>query len=225
LLARIEHQLVELGVSPGSWPINIVVGRPGGALREIARRDDASLLLVGMQSRITLGRLFAGSTALGAAKDGWITVLAVDPQATALPSCAVVGTKFGQASSNAARAALTCMGASGSLHLVHARSLRSQIGPGALSADAAYAQEVADRLYGMAEWLRAPAGVRVECHALSGDPATRLVEVARQERADLIAVGAHGRGGFGAFLIGTTASRVLGARKSSVLIASANRLS
>jgi nucleotide-binding universal stress UspA family protein len=97
----------------------------------------------------------------------------------------------------------------------------SQIGAGALSADVAYAQEIADRLGSLVSALEVPAGVKVRCHDLSGDPASRLLEVARQEHADLIAVGTHEHPAFGAFLVGTVAARVLGVHRASVLIASA----
>ncbi len=221
LLARIERQLVELGVPAGHWPVGIVGGERAGALGDIAGNDRTSLLLVGLKSHIALARLWGRSTALGAASKGRRTVLAVDPLARALPTCAVVGTTFGPASENAARAALDCLGSSGSLHLVHVRPFMSQIGVGALSTDVAYAQEIADRLGSMVSALGAPPGVRVRCHDVSGDPASRLLELAQQEHADLIAVGTHDRPAFGAFLVGTVASRVLGVHRTSVLVASA----
>lgn len=221
LLARIERQLVELGAPKGQWPVGIVGGERAGALGDIAGDDRASLLLIGLKSHIALERIWGRSTALAAANKGRRTVLAVDPLATALPTCAVVGTAFGPASKKAARAALECLGSSGSLHLVHVRPFLSQVGAGALSTDVAYAQEIADRLGCMVSALGAPAGVRVQCHDLSGDPARRLLEVTRQEHADLIAVGTHEGPAFGAFSVGTVASRVLGVHRASVLLASA----
>ncbi len=217
LRERIERQLVELGVPEGQWPVGIVSGDRADTLGEIAGDDLTSLLLVGLKSHIAFERLWGRSTALGAANKGRRTVLAVDPLARALPTCAVVGTAFGRASGKAARAALECLGSFGSLHLVHVRPLMSQVGVGALSADVAYAQEITDRLEGMVSALGAPTGVQVRCHALSGDAATRLLEVARQEHADLIAVGTHNRAAFGTFLVGAVASRVLGVHRASSL--------
>jgi len=221
LLMRIENQLSAIGVPDGLWPVNVAIGRHADALGDMARAGRASLLLVGLNSGIPTGRIWGRSTAVAVAGKGSIRVLAVEPQAMTLPSCAVVGTVFGPASVNAARAALQCLGPSGSLHLVHVRPPMSHIGTGALSADAAYAQEIADRLQTMAAELGAPAGVRVRCYELCGDPARRLLEVAEQEHADLIAVGTHGRPALGEFLIRSAASRLLGRHRFSVLIASA----
>lgn len=219
LRRRIEQQLRELGVPADERTIEIVIGRPDAALSDVAKREQSDLLLVGMGSHGVLGRLLGVSTALGAARYAHVPVLAVDPRAKALPRIAIVGTDFGEASLAAARAVVECLSPTGTIHLVYVRPVISRIGPGALSVDIAYETELVDRLRSLGAALRVPPGLRVVRHVLAGPPAQRLVELAERESADLIAVGAHGNGRLAAFMVGSTASRVLGAGQTSVLVA------
>jgi len=222
LRERIEYQLAGLGVPAGKWPVEIVVGRPDVALSDVAERERARLLLVGTSGQGLLGRVWGPSTVLSAARHARATVLAVRRHTSALPECAVVGIDFGSASIAAARAALDCLGPRGSLHVAYSRPVGSQIGTAALAAGVAYDEELAERLERVTAALSVPAGVRVTRHVLVGDAARQLLELAEREKADLIAVGTHGDHRLAAFMIGTTASRVLAADRASVLIAPAH---
>lgn len=53
------------------------------------------------------------------------------------------------------------------------------------------------------------ADVRVKTVVREGDPATEIVSVANEERADLIVLATHGYGGFRRFLLGSVAAKVL----------------
>jgi nucleotide-binding universal stress UspA family protein len=217
--ARIDEQLFVLGLPAEVSDIEIVVGRPDAAMGVIAKREHACLIIVGRSHRSWLGRVLGLSTALGAARHASVAVLAVDPRTKALPRVAVVGTDFGQASIAAGRATLECLGAKGVLHLAHVRQVVPAIGPGALSADAAYEVELADRVSSVAAAINAPADQRVVEHVLVGNPAHRLLELAGRQSADLIAVGIGGDHRLGAYAMGTVAARILAAGQRSVLLA------
>lgn len=51
--------------------------------------------------------------------------------------------------------------------------------------------------------------VRVECHALQGEPGHAIVSVADQIQADLIVMGTHGRTGLSRILMGSVAEHVM----------------
>jgi nucleotide-binding universal stress UspA family protein len=53
------------------------------------------------------------------------------------------------------------------------------------------------------------AGARVTTTLRDGDPVTQIVRAARSTRADLIAVGTHGRGAIPKFFLGSVAERVV----------------
>jgi nucleotide-binding universal stress UspA family protein len=53
------------------------------------------------------------------------------------------------------------------------------------------------------------AGLKAEGRVLQGDPREGLIDLARQERVDLIVVGSHGRTGLAKFLMGSVASHVV----------------
>lgn len=61
-------------------------------------------------------------------------------------------------------------------------------------------------------------GLRTEARILSGDPRTELVEAAREERADLLVVGSHGRTGVAKLLMGSVAAYVAAHAPCSVMV-------
>jgi nucleotide-binding universal stress UspA family protein len=64
----------------------------------------------------------------------------------------------------------------------------------------------------------ADAGFTVEKHAREGEPANVIIEVAGENGADLIAVGARGSTGLRRFLLGSVSSKLVHHAPSSVLI-------
>ena len=52
-------------------------------------------------------------------------------------------------------------------------------------------------------------GLDVKVRIVSGDPAARIIEVAREERADLIAMSTHGRSGIARWVLGSVADKIL----------------
>ena len=51
--------------------------------------------------------------------------------------------------------------------------------------------------------------LRVECHVVEGQPATTILEVARELACDIIVIGSHGRTGLNRLLMGSVAENVV----------------
>jgi nucleotide-binding universal stress UspA family protein len=62
------------------------------------------------------------------------------------------------------------------------------------------------------------AGFEVEKHAREGDPAQTIIDVATEQSADLIVVGARGNTGMRRFLLGSVSSKLSHHSPSSLLI-------
>ena len=84
-----------------------------------------------------------------------------------------------------------------------------------LSADLRHANETVAIAAGVAH----TAGVEAEAEVLEGDPAKRIVELARQRDVDLIVVGSRGLGGFAGTLLGSVSRDVLHHADRPVLVA------
>jgi len=62
-------------------------------------------------------------------------------------------------------------------------------------------------------------GVRIDGHAIIGDPAAEIVRWAKEHGCDLIVVGTHGRRGFQRFMLGSVAERVVRTAETPLLTA------
>jgi nucleotide-binding universal stress UspA family protein len=78
-------------------------------------------------------------------------------------------------------------------------------------------EDVSEALEAAAAALR-EAGVQVETHAREGDPADAILDVAEEERADLIIVGNKGMTGAKRFLLGSVPNKVSHHAPCSVMI-------
>ena len=65
-------------------------------------------------------------------------------------------------------------------------------------------------------------GVEVETHAREGHPAEVIIDVAKQEQADLIVVGSRGLTGIKRYLLGSVSSKVSEHAPCSVMIVRAD---
>lgn len=61
---------------------------------------------------------------------------------------------------------------------------------------------------------------RAEFHVLDGDPADKILDLAKQSQANLIVIGTHGRSGLSRVLLGSVAEEVL--RKASCPVLTVN---
>ena len=78
-------------------------------------------------------------------------------------------------------------------------------------------EDVSETLEGAADGLR-DEGVEVETHAREGDPADAILDVAEEQKADLIVVGNKGMTGAKRFLLGSVPNKVSHHAPCSVMI-------
>jgi nucleotide-binding universal stress UspA family protein len=134
----------------------------------------------------------------------------------------VVGTDGSPSAEAAVRRAVEAAKGSGALvHLVtvypDVPAYRERIGSSA-KRDAIDLREVADSVLARATEEFASQGVEVETHAQEGDPAQAIIEVAQEQNADLIVVGARGLTGLQRFLLGSVSSKLAHHAPCTVMI-------
>ncbi|MGH2713698.1 MAG: universal stress protein [Thermoleophilaceae bacterium] len=107
------------------------------------------------------------------------------------------------------------------LHLVTAYpdivSYRERIGSSA-KRDPIDLGEVAESVLARTTEEVTSQGVDVETHGREGDPAKVILDVAQEQNADLIVVGARGLTGFERFLLGSVSSKLSHHAPCSVMI-------
>jgi nucleotide-binding universal stress UspA family protein len=111
-------------------------------------------------------------------------------------------------------------GSEATVHLVCAypgRSALERIGMTARQ-EAVDLRGVAADVLARVERRFAEAGFAVEKHVREGDPTHTIIEVAREQDADLIAVGAHGDTGLKRFMLGSVSSKLSHHAPTSLLI-------
>jgi nucleotide-binding universal stress UspA family protein len=232
----IERRLDAIGPDAVKWPVTIFYGDPARTISTVAREHDSTMVVVGLGRHDRLARLPGGERALHILRSADRPVLAVAPDAVALPKTAVVGMDFSAASVRAARAALMTIAEDGLLVLVHVRPLIDLL---PLYATKEHSRESYETLLEnwraksdketaalfarLREELRqyAPKGVTIETQTRSGVVLEQLLDVADQTGAHLIAVGTHGPGAIERFFIGSVATEVLRHAGRSVLVAPA----
>jgi len=136
-------------------------------------------------------------------------------------SAIVVGTDGSRGAEAAVEKVIELVGGSGvTVHLVCAfpgRSTLERIGISARQ-DPVDLRGVAADVLGRAEGRFREAGFAVEKHALEGDPADTIIDVADEQNADLIVVGARGTTGLRRFMLGNVAGKLSHHAPRSLLI-------
>jgi nucleotide-binding universal stress UspA family protein len=133
----------------------------------------------------------------------------------------VVGTDGSPGAEAAIRKAIELTGGSGAtVHLVCAYPSRSTLERLGLTAkqESVDLRGVATDVVARDEHRFTDAGFAVEKHVREGDPAHTLIDVAREQDADLIVVGAHGTSGLARFHLGSVSSKLSHHAPASLLI-------
>jgi nucleotide-binding universal stress UspA family protein len=113
-----------------------------------------------------------------------------------------------------------CRGTGDTVHLVCAypgRSTLERIGMTAKT-DPVDLRGVAADVLARDERRFSEAGFTVEKHAREGDPAQTIIDVATEQDADLVAVGARGNTGLRRFMLGSVSSKLAHHAPASLLI-------
>jgi nucleotide-binding universal stress UspA family protein len=200
-----------------TWNVHAIVGWPGEAIVDEAERWPASLIVLGRGAYHAWDRLFGPETAIAVARRTHAPVLAVPPNARKIPSRVLAAIDFTKSSVNAAKLAARLMAPNGTLILAHVTAFDPGTAPEGSMADL-YDTGAADKLAALQREIHRETPRRIETALFTGGVVDKLIEHARQERCDLIAVGGHHMGFVDRILMGSVRSGLLRSAECSVLI-------
>jgi nucleotide-binding universal stress UspA family protein len=207
----------------------VVDGFPDTGLADAAQELGADVLVVGSHGRTGIRRWLLGSVSEKTVRVAGTSVLVVRGDETATAEGfrrILVGTDFSDHGDDAIRGALELAAPGADVHVVHcwqAPGPELGIDGGDLSVFhatlatdmAAFHQEQGALI--LARHAAAPVNLRFE--AIEGPPAPILDELAATDKADLIAIGSHGRRGVRLLLLGSVAEATVRHAPCSVLVA------
>jgi nucleotide-binding universal stress UspA family protein len=146
-----------------------------------------------------------------------VPVLAAPSGVHALPNHALVATDFTRASAAAADLATRLVAAGGRVTVAHVCAFGGAVHREGDLVDI-YRTGARAKLEHIVCELRGRSGSRVVGAMLEGEPANALLDYARREHCDLIALGGHERGLMDRILLGSVRTQVLRGARCSVLI-------
>lgn len=175
------------------------------------------LLVVGLHQRDRVADLFLASTVERIAIADGTPMLIVRDKPLQPYLRALVPVDFSERSAASVDGVRMLM-AEGSIHLLHVVDLPGIAGR-SLSASDAAALDTGHFAHDFRKALGSSAGgPEVETIVLTGSAGRRIVELAREGRYDLVALGSARRGGVSRALLGSTASEVIEALPCDVLV-------
>jgi nucleotide-binding universal stress UspA family protein len=209
----------------GDWPeagphIDIAFGDPAREIARLAQEHDARLIVVGLGPHAPARRLLADGVAWTTARFARCPVLAVSERAGGLPRTAVVGLDFEATSLNAAREAMDLLADHGTMHLVHAwKRIETVVHLDELDAvNEAYVSSLPEQFNRVCGELGRGRRLVTSRVVREGNPTETVLEVAREQGADLIVAGSRGAGRLERWLLGSTATALMRAAETSVLL-------
>jgi nucleotide-binding universal stress UspA family protein len=177
---------------------------------------------MGLGEHGVTARLMQRETALQVMRAASVPVLALPRDAWGIPHSAVAAIDFTASSETAAAAALDLLGGEGTLYVAHVlpRTMIPHAEPPSWGDESTAG--TLKRLEAVVRRLDPPRGVHVEYVLLHGEPAHELLAFAEEMKADLVAVGAHGRSALGRLLMGSVSTRLVRTAECWVLVAPAD---
>lgn len=195
--------------------LTVLEGQRTSSILEAAAACSGDLIVVGIGPHAFSDRALGGETALHLAQRASSPVLAVPADMRRLPRHILASVDFSPSSLAAARLAASILTAGDTLELTHVTAAM-QIG--AVTLGAAPKAEAEHRMEEFIGQVNVAAGVRVLTRIFGGEPARTLLEVAKQTKADAIALGSHGYNFWQRVLLGSVSSKVLRLAECAVLI-------
>ncbi|HEU4564924.1 MAG TPA: universal stress protein [Gemmatimonadaceae bacterium] len=221
-VAELRETIAASVPEAAGWPAYVRIGTPAVQIAAEAERHGAALIVMGLHAHGRAARVFRDETTLRVMRLSAVPVLAMSEGSDALPRRAVVGVDFGRASATAARAVLPVLAPGGTLSMIYARIPASYESEDELGRGVVEAHGIAGafaELHARLAELPEAAGVTIETKVMDEiDPATALLEVAEQERAELIAVASHRHDTLDRWLLGTVTARLARDGSRSLLV-------
>jgi nucleotide-binding universal stress UspA family protein len=230
-IAAMRRLVESQGRSAEGIELAVREGRPHEVVVAEGRERGAQLLVLGSRVRHGVERLLLGRTAVRAARHASCGVFTVNVhrpwQGVTRVLCASDLREGGRAAERWAARLAGTFGAQ--LTVLHVSELGSELAAPYVvppHAKEGIKSTLEERLEGLKLDLAAeasafppgPAGVRARLF-FAHDPAAAIVEVARDEKADVVVVGTHGRHGLARALLGSVAEGVLTHADVAVLTA------
>jgi nucleotide-binding universal stress UspA family protein len=216
VLKHLERSLHALEAA-STWTKQAMVGMPADVINNVASASRASMILLGAGRHKTLDRVFGGETAIAVMRRAHVPVLAAPSGVRELPRHALVATDFTPASIAAAELATKLVADDGLVTVAHVCAFGGAVHREGDLVDI-YRTGARAKLDTFVRELRARSAVRVGSRMLEGEPADALLEYARREHCDLIALGGHAQGLMDRILLGSVRTQVLRGSRCSVLI-------
>lgn len=216
-LKTIARQIGGGGAQTLRWPVDMEVGPPASIIVREARRQAASLVVMGLRPHGTIERWLRDETTLRVVRESPVPVLAVTLALKALPQQVAVAVDFSRASLRAARATLGMLAPNGTLYVVYVRPEieRSEETEGT---GVIYSQGIAASFARLRKELAVPSGIHVEAVLLEGEAAPALMAFADRADIDLIAVGSHRHPFLTRLLVGSVTSALVRDARHSLLV-------
>ena len=217
--AVVEAQLRRvLGDSVETW-IDVRYGYPPAVLAQSAAAHDA-LLVAGIGRPRVMDRLHGDESTLRLVREARSPVLAVAPYSAVPPQRILLAMDFSEASLSAARLALGLAAPRAEVIVLHVAPRTSEIAWG--SGAVGYHGDPERALENYLRQLPRLYDVRFKSVIAYGDVASELLEIAKRDAIDLIAIGAHGHGPTSRITIGAVTTRVVRCATCSVIVAPRN---
>jgi osmotically-inducible protein OsmY/nucleotide-binding universal stress UspA family protein len=216
VMKRVEGSLHSLDAG-AAWTKQAMVGMPADVIDSVATASRASMILLGARRHRTLDRVFGGETAIAVMRRAHVPVLSTPPGVRELPRHALVAVDFTRASEAAADVATQLIAGDGLVTVAHVCAFGGAVYREGDLVDI-YRTGARAKLDQVVCDLRARSGARVLSTMLEGEPATALLDYARREQCDLIALGGHEQGLMDRILLGSVRTQVLRGARCSVLI-------
>ncbi len=198
-------------VGPVGWPIHVRLGRPAPTICTTARARNASMVILGVDSKRNEGNAIAVELLHLAEKPVLVS------QSGTVPRTAVVGIDFRASSLRAAELAGRLVGSSGVIHLVHVKPSLDFPAASVWGWGPCYECALEGAFDGLAGALQEIGVAEVQRHCRTGDPAGELMAAATELGVDLLAIGSDGYICNGRVVVGRVAREVLADASMSVL--------
>jgi nucleotide-binding universal stress UspA family protein len=216
LVAAANGQVARLAGEKTKWPVDVYFGEPAHALTDAARAVNSRLLVLGRGRHSRTEQLLGGETVLRALQLGDTAVMATEAGFAALPTRVVVAMDFSEFSIYAAQVALSFIAPEATLYLANVRPRFNAADSWMSEWSTAYDEGLPAAFKQVTEALERD-GVHIETVTLVGDPATQLLDLAAEKKAELIVSATHGYGFFRRLILGSVATELVRNARCSVL--------